>query len=258
MPKPNNRHILVVGGTKGIGGEVARELVRAGHAVTALGRTNPKSGHKRIRVLRANLARTRTLPALVKHILRTRDKIHGIVFLQRFRPPGDAWQTELDVSLTATRLLIELILEGDLDKSLRSIVVVGSVAGRMVAEEQPVGYHVAKGGLLQMVRYYACELGPKNIRVNCVSPGVILKPEAEQYYRLNKELRDLYEQLAPLRRFGTAADVAKVVKFLCSDDSSFVTGQDITVDGGISLIWQASLARKLVPITVPSIPQKPF
>jgi NAD(P)-dependent dehydrogenase (short-subunit alcohol dehydrogenase family) len=101
-----------------------------------------------------------------------------------------------------------------------------------------------------LVRYYACSLGARGIRVNCVSPGVILKREAEAFYRLNKKLVALYERVAPLRRFGTAADVAAVVRFLCSEDAAFITGQEVVVDGGISLIWQASLARQLVPLRV--------
>src|SRR5439155_20485051 len=111
-------------------------------------------------------------------------------------------------------------------------------------------YHAVQRALRQLARFYDVTLGPKGIRVNCVSPGIVLKPEADRFYRANKKLVALYERIAPLRRFGTAADVARVVWFLCSEDSAFITGQDIVVDGGISLVWQATLARQLVPIRV--------
>ena len=194
-----------------------------------------------------------SLPPLFADILTVNGPLQSLVFLQRFRGTGDSWQGEIEVSLTATRVLIELAQDNFSPRQSNAIVILGSIAGQLVAEEQPVGYHAVKAALRQLARYYACSLGPKGIRVNCVSPGVILKPEAENFYRLNRELAALYERVAPLRRFGTAAEVAGVVRFLCTQDSAFITGQDIIVDGGISLVWQASLARQLVPLRVKQV-----
>jgi len=108
-----------------------------------------------------------------------------------------------------------------------AVVLLGSIAGQLITGDQPAGYHAAKGALRQLARYYACSLGPKGIRVNCVSPGIVLKPEAESFYRLNKKLVALYAGICPLRRFGTAADVARVVRFLCSEDSAFITARTL-------------------------------
>lgn len=251
MPEKNQPHTLIVGGTRGIGRAVMEALVAAGHRVSVIGRRAAAKGWpKSVRVWQADLAQFQSLPALLAEISRTNGLLQSVVFLQRFRGAGDPWQGELDVSLTATRTLIELVQNRFAARGGNAIVIVGSIAGHLVAEEQPAGYHAVKGALRQLVRYYACALGPKGIRVNGVSPGVILKPEAEPFYRLNKKLTALYERVAPLRRFGTAADVAAVVRFLCGNDSAFITGQDIVVDGGISLTWQASLARQLVPVRV--------
>ncbi len=251
MQKKIRPHTLIVGGTRGIGRAVMQALAAAGHRVSVIGRRAAAKGWpKSVRVWPADLARLESLPALVADIVRTNGRLQSIVFLQRFRGEGDPWQGELDVSLTATRTIIELARNRFAARGGNAIVIVGSIAGQLVAEEQPAAYHAVKGALRQLVRYYACALGPKGIRVNGVSPGVILKPEAEPFYRLNKKLTALYERVAPLRRFGTAADVAAVVRFLCGNDSAFVTGQDLVVDGGISLAWQASLARQLVPVRV--------
>jgi NAD(P)-dependent dehydrogenase (short-subunit alcohol dehydrogenase family) len=248
MPKKNQPHTLLVGGTRGIGRAVIEAFVEAGHVVSVIGRRAVAPGWpKSVRVWQADLAQAGSLPPLLAEILKVNGPLQSLVFLQRFRGEGDSWQGELEVSLNATRALIELAQDKFSPRQSNAIVILGSIAGQLVAEEQPLGYHVVKGALRQLARYYACTLGPKGIRVNCISPGVILKPEAEGFYRVNKEVTALYERIAPLRRFGTAADVAGVVRFLCSQDSAFVTGQDIVVDGGISLVWQASLARRLVP-----------
>ncbi|HWX22502.1 MAG TPA: SDR family oxidoreductase [Candidatus Binatia bacterium] len=249
MPRRNSPHTLVVGGTRGIGREVVVAFADAGHVVSVVGQHDTGDGWpKQVRVWRTDLARAAALPGLVQEIFKVNGPFQSLVFLQRFRGEGDSWQRELDVSLTATRLMIDLTRNKFISHEGKAIVILGSVAGQFVAEEQPVGYHVAKGALRQLMRYYACALGPAGIRVNSVSPGVILKPEAESFYRKNKELVALYERIAPLRRFGRASEVASVVRFLCGKDAAFITGQDIVVDGGISLVWQASLARQLVPI----------
>lgn len=249
MAKKNQPHTLVVGGTRGIGRAVTEALVSAGHVVSVVGRRAVASGGpESMRVWQADLTQAESLPPLLAEILKVNGSLQSLVFLQRFRGTGDSWQGELDVSLSATRTFIELAQDKFTRRQSNAIVILSSIAGQFVAEEQPVGYHAVKGALRQLARYYACKLGSKGIRVNCVSPGVILKPEAEHFYRVNKEVAALYARIAPLRRFGTAADVAGVVRFLCSQDSAFITGQDIIVDGGISLVWQASLARQLVPI----------
>ena len=244
-------HTLVVGGTRGIGRAVALAMAHAGHAVSVIGRQGEMAGRpKAVRVWRADLSKFETLSRVAADILRVNGPLQSLVLVQRFRGEGDPWQSELDVSLTATQKLIELLQEHFAPGQSNAIVILGSVAASLVTGDQPAGYHAVKGALRQLARYYAWTLGPKGIRVNCVSPGIILKPESEGFYRLNPDLVALYERVAPLRRFGTAADVASVVRFLCSQEAGFITGQDIVVDGGISLAWQASLARQLVPLAV--------
>jgi len=188
-------------------------------------------------------------------ILRDRPKPANLVFCQRYRG-ASVWHGEIDASLTATWRIIEL-LRGEFDTvGGASVVVIGSAAGRYVAGEQPVGYHVAKAGLLQLVRYYALTLGEKRIRVNCVSPGTIVKDEAREFYATNRDVTALYESIIPLGRMGVAADVANVVEFLCSSKASFLTGQDIVVDGGVSLQWHETLAREAGGLGNTSITQK--
>jgi NAD(P)-dependent dehydrogenase (short-subunit alcohol dehydrogenase family) len=97
------------------------------------------------------------------------------------------------------------------------------------------------------VKYYAVTLGPKQIRVNAIIPGLTIKPEARAFYDSHPELEALYKDITPLGRMGTVEDLAHLVDFLISEKSSYLTGQTITLDGGIGLRSAWSLARKVSP-----------
>ena len=73
----------------------------------------------------------------------------------------------------------------------------------------------------------------------------MMKDESRQYYVEKEDLRKLYEKIIPLHRMGKAEDIADVIEFLCSDKASYITGQEIIVDGGLSLVGQSSLAKHL-------------
>jgi NAD(P)-dependent dehydrogenase (short-subunit alcohol dehydrogenase family) len=173
-------------------------------------------------------------------------KMTNLIFCQRYRGNRDDWEGEIETSLTATKRLIEGFLVEAEDHKPDSIVVISSIAGTFIAEEQPVSYHVAKAGLIQLVRYYAVKLGPLGIRVNCVSPGAVVKQESKQFYQDNQSLHELICSVIPLRRMATSEDVAQVTSFLCSPAASYVTGQNIVVDGGFSLQWHESFTRQFL------------
>lgn len=147
--------------------------------------------------------------------------------------------------MTASKNVIERLADEFDGSNENSIVLVSSLAGHFIAEEQPLSYHLAKAGINQMVRYYAFALGPKGIRVNCVSSGAVLKGESKDFYLQNKQIYDLYKRIIPLGRMVTSEDIAHVIAFLCSPKASLMTGQNLIVDGGVSLQGQESLARKL-------------
>ena len=235
-------HTMVVGGTRGIGRAVVRHFLAAGHQVSVLGRRAcPERGASSHLV---DLAEQPALQAALQAAVKQHGRLTNVVLLQRYRGEGDAWQGELDVSLTATKLIIERLAESFVRRrrgTAGAIVICGSNASRLVAGEQPVGYHAAKAALRQMARYYACSLAPRGVRVNCVTPGIVLKDEAREFYRQNAKLHALYCRMTPLGRMGSPKDIADAVGFLCGPAAAFITGQEIIVDGGLSLLWQASL-----------------
>jgi NAD(P)-dependent dehydrogenase (short-subunit alcohol dehydrogenase family) len=245
MTKP---HTLVIGGTRGIGRSAVALLADEGHAVSVIGsRLPPESDRGRADVdyFVGDVADEQKLSEALSRIVAKRGELRNLVFLQRYRGTGDGWTGEIATGLTATRDAIEILKDSFVAAADDSIVVVTSVAGRMIATEQPLGYHVVKAALVQLVRYYALVLGPRGIRVNAVSFGTVLKDEARQFYEEHASLASLYRDVTPLRRMGTAGEVSGVISFLCSPKASFMTGQELVVDGGVSLQWQESLARRL-------------
>ncbi|MBK8038281.1 MAG: SDR family oxidoreductase [Verrucomicrobiaceae bacterium] len=245
MPKKN--HSLIIGGTRGMGRVLAGHLAKAGHRVSVIGRREPSPKLPRgIHFFSADLTQTDKLPEVLGEVVRIGGSLSRLVCLQRFKvAPGDAWLGEVATTLTATKIVIESLAEKFAAHGDRSIVLVSSVAAHLVASEQGPGYHVAKAGLNQLARYYAVILGPKNIRVNVVSPGTVLKPENRDFYRGAESLQTMFRKTVPLGRMGTAQEVASVIDFLGGPAASFVTGQTLLVDGGVNLVAPETLARLL-------------
>jgi len=238
-------HTLVVGGARGLGSATVRLLPSPGHRLSVVGRRAPASPQAGARFWTADLQDAEATRRALDEVVESAGPLSHLVCLQRFRGDGDAWAGEIDVTLRATRDLVEQLAGHFGGPGGNAIVLVGSVIGHEVIDSQPLGYHVAKAGLEHMVRYYAVRLGPRGIRVNGVSPCTVVKDESREFYARSEALQGMYRSLIPLGRMGEADDVARAIAFLCAESSSFITGQNIVVDGGLSLVWPESLARRL-------------
>ena len=244
------RHSLIIGGSSGIGRAQVKTLAEENRVVSVIGRraaaADAFQNMPDVHYWSVDLLNEEQLSTTLVEILERNGKLNDLIFFQRYRGKDDDWQGEIEATLTATRNIIEH-LAGEFESAAdNSIIVVSSLASDFVAREQPLSYHVAKAGLNQMVRYYAVMLGSQNIRVNSVSPGAVLKEESKEFYLNNPALNELYKRITPLGRMGTAEEISQVIAFLCSPKASFITGQNIIVDGGLSLELQESLARRLL------------
>lgn len=232
------RNIFIFGASRGIGGVFAKEVDTERYNAFLFSRNSPKIEGTTFSAV--DFFHLEELKEVLLKVAKKAGIVHNLVFFQRYR--GDrGWNGEMRVSLEATKVIIDTLENFYCDTS--SIVIIGSNGGRFVATEQPIEYAVAKAGLEQLVRYYAVKLGERGVRINAVSPAVILKPENIEFYSSNKNLMEVYEKAIPLGRMGEARDVCEVVSFLLN--VSFITGQNIVVDGGLSLQTHDGLAKKI-------------
>lgn len=244
-------HTLVIGGTRGLGREVVKQLGRAGHKMSIIGRREPPVADRDMpgaTYYQTDLADHASLQSTLSGILVSHGKLSYLVFCQRYRGTGDDWTGEIDITLTATKFVVESLQDEFTADGDRGIVMVSSVFGDYVGDGQPLSYHIGKAGLNHMMRFYAVNLGRKGIRVNGITPFTFLKEESSDFFLNNQPVHDLYRQMIPLGRMATSEDSAKLIAFLCSTQASYINGQNIYVDGGLSLVWPESLARAIASI----------
>ena len=240
-------HVVVVGGSKGLGREVANKFHEQGYNVTVLSRSPLVAGTD-LNHFAADLETITSSEAVVQAVLRIGGNIRYLIFCQRYRGAGDPWKGEIQVSLTATRLLINGFADHFCQDGDRAIGVVSSVYAEFVGGSQPESYHIAKAGLNQLVKYNAWVMGRKGVRINAIMPLTYLKAESRDFYLANDALMRLYQQFVPMGTIGRAEDSANLLEFICSEKASFINGQAIFVDGGVSVIWPEELARSMAGI----------
>jgi NAD(P)-dependent dehydrogenase (short-subunit alcohol dehydrogenase family) len=158
----------------------------------------------------------------------------------------EPWQRTLDLNLTGTMLALKHGAAAMVRSGGGSFVAVSSIAST-VPHPWFGAYGPAKAGIDQLVRQAADELGPSDVRVNSVCPGLIAT-ELVGFITAGGPVLDSYEQNIPLPRIGEPDDVAALVRFLAGPDASWITGQCINVDGGHSLRRGPSLAGAIEPL----------
>jgi NAD(P)-dependent dehydrogenase (short-subunit alcohol dehydrogenase family) len=147
----------------------------------------------------------------------------------------DAWRRAVEVNLTSVFHLSQKLLPEIRKKTNGCIVNIASIYGVLgpdwsiyegTSMANPAGYAATKGGIIQLTRWMATTYGPE-VRVNCVSPGGLFRNQPQSFV-------DNYCKKTPLKRMGTETDVANAVTFLASEMASYITGQNMIVDGGFS------------------------
>ena len=224
---------IVTGGTRGIGSVITEAFKKEGKRVLTVSRTKIESKEH----ISVDLCEKDSAINIKNHI--GSGGIENLVLCHRYR--GQSRSDEMSLMVDKTIDLIEELQHQFTKPS--SIVVLGSRAASQVFSDQPIGYHCSRGALNSLVRYLAVNLGPRQIRCNSVEPGTVYKPENQDFFSKNNAVVKMISDITPLRRMGSAQDVADTVMYLCSTSASFLTGHSLRIDGGLHLVSQESIAR---------------
>jgi 3-oxoacyl-[acyl-carrier protein] reductase len=237
---------LVTGASRGIGRSIALELAKAG-AVVGVNYNRYEEGAqetlRQIRELGAFGVLVKgdiSLYKEAKHIIEeTASKLGrldilvnnaGISKVGLFADMEEAeWNELIDVDIKGVINCSHCALRYMLKQSRGSIINISSIWGNTGASCEVV-YSATKGAVNSFTKALAKELGPSNIRVNAIAPGVI---DTEMNAWLNEDERECLMQEIPMMKFGTGEDIGKLAVFLASDVAKYITGQIITVDGGM-------------------------
>ena len=155
--------------------------------------------------------------------------------MKRYIDPLNCWQSSMEVNATGMFDIVREFAELLEKRGGGSIINIGSMQGMFGPDfslyegtemDSPPDYHFHKGGMIALTKYLARKLGPKNIRVNCISPGGLYSGQDQKFV-------DKYSKKVPLGRMANRDDIKGIVVFLASQASSYITGENILMDGGL-------------------------
>ena len=234
---------LVTGGTRGIGLATARALAEAGATVVLTGRDEAKAKEAAAAAgaasgLALDVTDAKAVSTLVRGVAKEHGKLDIVVanagimedaLLGMIRE--ELVDTTLSTNVAGTLHTVQAAARAMMRKKSGSIVVLASIVGEHGSAGQTV-YAASKAAVANIARSAAKDLGRSGIRVNAVAPGVI---DTDLTSGLTDDAKAENIGKTPLGRLGTPEDVANAIRFLVSDDASFITGQVLGIDGGLVL-----------------------
>lgn len=236
-------NVIVTGGSRGIGKCLVENLARDGYNVLLNYNKSEKQARKIqedlmkdgiiIEIFKADVSKKEQVKAMVEFALKKWGSIDvlinnaGIAKLQMFQDVTEEdWNEIIDTNLKSAFYASQEVLQSMIHKKKGLIINISSMWGQVGASCETV-YAISKAGIDAMTKSLAKELGPSNIRVNSISPGVI---DTEMNSKIDEHIKNQIKDETPLRKIGEPIDIYKCAKWLIEDE--FTTGQIIGINGG--------------------------
>jgi len=249
--KLKDKVAIVTGSSRGVGRSIAAAFGKEGANVVVNYSSSQKAADEvvekiksfgsRAIAVKADIAVKAEAEMLVKAAMDEFGRIDVLVNNAGFTRPNmmlkmteDEWDQVVDIHLKGAFLCSQAAAQHMKDQNCGKIINVTSVAG-LVGTVGQINYSAAKGGLLSMTKSAARELARYNICVNVISLGIVATDMTEKI-RTDEKLREIYMNRILLKRFAEAQDISPAFVFFASDDSNYITGQLLCVDGGYGMI----------------------
>lgn len=245
--KFKNKVVVITGGASGIGKAAVEKFAREDAAV-AIWDVNEVQGKELelillnegfvARFIKVNTAKFEEVEAATKEIIRQFGKIDVLInnagitrdaSLQKMT--AEQWQQVMDVNLTGVFNCTKAVSPNMIQNNFGRIINTSSIVG-LYGNYGQSNYAATKAGVIALTKTWARELGKNNITVNAVAPGFIA---TDMITTIPEKVIEMMKEKIPLKKLGTAEDVANVYAFLASNDAQFISGTVISVDGGLTI-----------------------
>ena len=237
----DNKKIIITGATGGIGNELVKKFISLKGKVLATGTNDEKleklkKEYPDVEILKFDISKHSEIENFVED---ASSKIEGLDIIVNnagitidnlsLRMKNEEWQKVIDINLSSTFFVCKYGIKKMLKNKFGRIINITSIVGHTGNIGQ-ANYTASKAGMIAMSKSFALEYAKKNITINCVSPGFIQTAMTD---KISDEIKKTFISKIPMNRLGSGEDVTNTVVFLCSDMSSYITGETIHVNGGM-------------------------
>ena len=249
MSNLKKKNIIVTGASGGIGNAIIKKLSEAGANILASGTRiekleELKKNFESIKILKFDISQSDKIEEFIENATNELGgSLDGIVnnagITQdnlAIRMNLDEWQKVININLTSTFLMSKFAIKKMLKNKSGKIVNITSVVGHTGNLGQ-ANYTASKAGIVAMSKSLAIEYAKKNINVNCISPGFIKTAMTD---KIDDKFKEVIVSKIPSARLGEPDDIANAVLFLSSDQSNYINGETLHVNGGMYMAWQNS------------------
>ncbi len=239
MSEFKEKIVVVTGGSRGIGKAIAESFAAEGATVIVTYKNAIDEKYfdsKKMKHFQCDVADLKSVQGVVENILKEFSKIDVLVNNAGITKDGllmrmseEDWDIVLDTNLKGVFNMTKAVTRSMMSKRYGKVINITSVVG-IIGNAGQSNYVASKAGVIGFTKSVAKELASRNININAVAPGFI---ETEMTGKLSEEVKQNYLNMIPFKKFGSGIDISKAVMFLASDDSGYITGQTLCVDGGI-------------------------